>query len=214
MSAHADTDAPSLDHILWATPDLDAGCALFAALSGVIPAIGGAHPGLGTRNALASLGDGLYLEIIAPDPAQSLSGNLGARIAAMREPGVIAFALRASNLAGLAEAARLAGAQAAEPAAMSRLTPTGETISWSILHFHHAAFEGAPHFAIDWGTTPHPSTRTPTGCRLARLAVLRPDPAALQGLYGAMHCPVEVAAATRSGFLCELTTPRGRLVLR
>ncbi len=59
-----------LDHILWATPDLDQGCAEFSAASGVIPAGGGSHAGFGTRNRLTSLGEGLYFEVISVDPAQ------------------------------------------------------------------------------------------------------------------------------------------------
>lgn len=202
-----------LDHILWGAPDLDAGCAAFEGLTGVTPMIGGSHPGLGTRNALVSLGPGLYLEIIAPDPAQSLAGNLGGRIAAMAEPGVIAFALRDHDLAALASAARAAGIAADGPHAMSRLTPTGETISWSILHFAHPVFEGAPHFALDWGATAHPSVRAPGGCALADFAALRPAPETLRSLYGALRCPVSVQTAPGSGFCCALTTPRGRVPL-
>jgi len=60
----------SIDHITVAAATLGDGVAwVEERLGGVRVPVGGAHPVMGTHNHLLRLGDALFLEIIAPDPA-------------------------------------------------------------------------------------------------------------------------------------------------
>jgi probable HAF family extracellular repeat protein len=65
-----DEIAPLVDHLVYATPDLDRGVDEIEKLLGVRATFGGKHPGRGTKNALIALGPNSFLEIVAPDPDQ------------------------------------------------------------------------------------------------------------------------------------------------
>lgn len=202
-----------IDHLLWAAPDLDQGGALFKDLTGVEAAVGGAHDGHGTRNRLAALNDGIYFEIISPDPAQPLAGNLGGRIAAMPYPQLMQFALRSDDLDGVLAAARGAGLTVQEPIHMGRTRPDGVRLNWAILYLDDARWPGFLPFVIDWKDSPHPSASTPKGCSLTEFVILHPDPQPLADVYAALGVPIEVRRASRPSLQAVLDTPRGPLVL-
>jgi hypothetical protein len=61
--------AASLDHLTVAALTLEQGVNYVQRVLGVAVPFGGAHPLMGTHNHLMQLGDGMFLEIIAPDPA-------------------------------------------------------------------------------------------------------------------------------------------------
>ena len=202
-----------LDHILWAAPDLDEGTKTIERLTGVTPARGGVHPGLGTRNSLIALDPGVYFEIIAPDPTQDLAGNRGGHIAAQMRPGLMSFAIASDDLASLREAALHEKLGVNGPVAMHRDTPSGGRLDWTILYLEDARFGEAIPFVIDWGKTPHPSASAPVGCRLKSFAVAHPDAAALGRLYAALGVPTVVKGGPYPGFVAELATPKGDVVL-
>src|SRR4051812_16806629 len=91
------------DHLVYASPDLNASIADLFERLGVRATPGGSHPGRGTRNALLGLGPGCYLELIGPDEGQTPSWFL------TDEPRLVAWAVREADLEGRAAVAASAG---------------------------------------------------------------------------------------------------------
>src|SRR5215212_4539834 len=92
-----------IDHILLGVPDLQSGTKAFERATGVKPVYGGKHPGRGTENALVSLGDGVYLELIAPQPQPDATTELTRELAALKEPRLVGWAAHATGLPALRE---------------------------------------------------------------------------------------------------------------
>ncbi len=201
---------PVLDHLLWGCPDLEEGMAAMQALTGVAPAIGGSHPGYGTRNALMSLGRNVYLEILGPDPKQkgATSPRLD-QVKGLARPGLISFALRGADLAGVQARAKAAGLQPGDINARSRKEPDGGVVRWRGIAIAGHDFGAALPFCIDWMDTPHPSTRTPPGAQLLALAVSHPQADRLNTLFTACGFDLPRVTAGAFGLKARLATPKG-----
>ena len=210
----------AIDHIVVAAPDLEAGTAAVEALVGMRAAPGGPHPGVGTRNTLMSLGDDVYLEIIAPDPEQPAPANprpFG--IDSLSGPKLVTFAVHASDgetIDDVVAAMRVCGEDPGEIISMSRVKPDGEELHWSLTLSPAGLAEGAglAPFVIDWGDTTHPAAVTPTGCTLVSLAGMHPDPDHIRALHAVIGIDVAVEAGDSVSLEATLDTPNGRVTLR
>lgn len=203
----------TLDHILMGAPDLLSASNACAELTGVVPAGGGSHPGFGTRNQLLSLGEGLFFEIIAPDPVQRQKGQRAIGLDGLTAPGMLTFSMRSDDLPRIAERAEAAGLSAPEPVAMSRTRADGVTLAWEILYLDAPDWGNFVPFVIDWKGSPHPAGTAPSGCTLLDYTVLHPNAADLRTLYAKLGIDVSVRAALSPGFILRLDTPNGELVL-
>jgi hypothetical protein len=74
-----------IDHVIWATADLDATAERFVREHGLPDGGGGRHVGIGTHNRVFPLGGG-YLEVIAvADPEEAAASLIGRAVAAAPE---------------------------------------------------------------------------------------------------------------------------------
>src|SRR5437867_2657347 len=147
-----------VDHLVYATPDLQAGIDKLEALLGIRASAGGQHPGRGTRNALIALGPAAYIEIIGPDrdqPKPSASRPFG--IDDFSAPRLAAWAMKGENLDKVVADAKGHGVTLGAVAPGSRRRPDGVLLAWRYTDPRTVVADGIVPFVIDWGTTPHPA---------------------------------------------------------
>jgi len=119
--------AAQIDHVILGVDDLDRGVKAFEAATGVKPVYGGKHPG-GTHNALVSLGEGMYLEILAVQPGVTVEGNY-ARLKEMKTLTPIGWAVSSKDSAELRSFFAVAKATgSAQVASAFRLFPLQQLI--------------------------------------------------------------------------------------
>jgi catechol 2,3-dioxygenase-like lactoylglutathione lyase family enzyme len=178
----------TLDHLVYATPDLEESVRLLAKLTGVRPVEGGPHPGLGTRNHLLGLGELRYLEIIGPDPGQPEPERprpFG--IDELAEPRLAAWAVRAADIEARVARSRTLGYDPGPIEPLSRRTPEGELLRWRLTF----PYEPVVPFLIDWGRTPHPARRPPV-VPLTGFTGSHPEPALVGARLAALGVELEV----------------------
>jgi hypothetical protein len=202
-----------IDHLVYATPNLEKTVADIAAKWGVQPTPGGKHAGRGTHNALLSFGDGSYLELIGPDPDQPEPPTpRGFGIETLLAPKVVTWAAKAPAIGQRVAAARAAGYDPGEPQAMSRDLPSGDRLAWTLTR--STAGDGLVPFLIDWGETVHPSITSAGGCRLLSLRALHPRPAEVLRMLKALGEDLPVEQGPEVALIATVETPNGTFELR
>ncbi len=200
-----------LDHLVYAGPDLAEAVARVKELTGVTPAPGGGHVGLGTANHLADLGAGAYLEVIGPDPAQPPPAQprpFG--IDDLTEPALVAWAVRTTDLDATIAHARAHGFDPGDAIEMSRETADGELLRWRLTPPSRPGT--LTPFLIDWGATPHPTTRGLPSLPLLMVTGAHPDPDSVLAVTDALGLELLVRRAGRAALNAAVRTPEGRQV--
>ena len=204
-----------LDHIVYAVPDVHAAIEDVAQRFGVRPALGGKHTGIGTHNALLSLSETAYLEIIGPDPEQpppstsrpfDLDTNTG--------PRLITWLAKATNLDQQIENARRLGYDVGTITPMSRNLPDGTRIEWRLSIPLRPLGDWLVPILIDWRTDRHPAKTSPKGCTLIELYGEHPQPETIRPILAALGVTLDSRQAATPALVAVLDTPKGRIQFR
>jgi Glyoxalase-like domain len=201
-----------LDHILIGSPDLDTGIAFVENITGVRAAFGGVHPGAGTQNALLSLGENRYLEIIAPDPKQPVSAD-ARDLRTLDEPVIVGWAQHPGDIEAFAQRVKSEGFEVVGPKPGSRKRPDGRVLNWKTLALKDDAHGLFPFF-IEWGAgSMHPSIDAPQGCTLDLFEAFtkEKDLAQTRQLAGQLNLDLKITSSTGVNLRAIIAGPKGRL---
>lgn len=206
----------ALDHLVVATADLAGTVAAMEAALGMALSPGGQHVGLGTRNVLATFGDGSYLEIVGPDPEQpEPAGPRPFGIDDLDRARLVTWAARVDGIDTVCDRARAAGFDPGPARSMQRATPAGDLLSWRLTGAFPGG-EGLVPFLIDWGATPHPSTTVPA--RVTRLGwrAEHPEPERVSAALSALGAAdlLSVGPGPEPVLIAVVAGPGGEVELR
>jgi catechol 2,3-dioxygenase-like lactoylglutathione lyase family enzyme len=220
LPARGDSVPTILDHILLGTADLDQGIAFVEKQLGVRAAFGGVHPGRGTQNALLSLGDRHYLEIIAPDPKQDpsnvspmLRADLLTHLKSLTTPRLVGWAAHPGNLDAFAKKLHAAGLTFQGPTPGSRKRADGHLLQWQTLNLDNDE-SGLLPFFIEWAAgSPHPSTDAPAGCSVVHFELATPDVDSLKRTVALLDLDVAVTKGDKAQLQAIVRSTKGELSL-
>ena len=198
-----------IDHIIMGAADLDGAMAEMESLTGVRSVVGGVHPGRGTRNALMSLGEGTYLEILAPDPAQAVDNDEIRQLRALTRPSPIGWAVSADNEIVLQTALASEKIALTEPVPGSRAKPDGTELRWVTFGYAELNNLLAPFFVVWADPALHPSRTSPRGCRLTDLRIESSEAAAIARAVAPLSLDVSVDRASQERMRLSLSCPKG-----
>jgi len=204
-----------VDHLVYATPDLNRGVEEIEKLLGVRALAGGQHPGRGTRNALVALGPTAYLEILAPDPEQpSPQEPRPFGLDGLKESRLVAWFVKGRDLERLRSEAVRKRVPLGEVKSGSRRRPDGVQLSWQFTDPWVRVADGIVPLFIDWGDSPHPARTAAKGAALVSLRAEHPDVLDVRGMLRRLGLDLPVKRGQSPALIAVIEGPRGRVELR
>jgi len=206
------------DHLVLAAATLADGIDYVASITGAVAQPGGKHVAMGTHNALLRLGEKLYLEIIAIDPAGAKPAHarwfgldaVALQSELMEQPRLIHWVARTDDIE---TASRTCGIDLGPVHAMSR----GD-YRWRITIPDDGALpaRGVVPTLIQWDVATHPADRLKhANVSLLELAGTHPDPTTIRAALArlGLERALRVSFDRETRLAAMLRTPNGVVTL-
>ena len=208
----------ALDHLVVAATTLADGIDYIAETCGVAPVAGGKHLAMGTHNALLSLGERTYLEIIAVDPAGGKPSrprwfdldNIALQAELVERPRLVHWVARTTDIDA-------AAARCPLPLGTVHAMARGD-YRWRITIPDDGSrpMRGVLPTLIQWDVPQHPAEKLPrSGISLLQLAASHFEPKPIRAALAALGLQEALALTfdREVRLAAMLRTPRGIVTL-
>lgn len=205
----------TLDHLVYAVPDLHAALDWFEEHAGLRPAIGGRHLHQGTHNAVVNLGQGAYLEIVAPDPENtSVPPPRWMGVDLITKPRLVRWSLKSNDLTQDAKLLKAINPTLGHIHAGQRELPSGDLLRWQMtLPSSTPAVDLIPFF-LDWSTSDfHPTDRMPEQFTCKQVELKHPEPKKVAKALRGFGMGMRIEYAPIPAIIAIIGTPKETLAL-
>lgn len=205
----------TIDHLVYAVPDLEKAMDNFENLTGIRPVFGGYHTTRGTKNAVVNLGNKCYLEILAIDETNKNSSVprwMGVDF--IKEAQMTRWALKSEDLEKDSTILKKYNTNFGEMSGGERKTAEDKLLKWKmILPLAAPAIDLAP-FMCDWKESEaHPTDGLPQQCELMNLHFTHSSPNLALQLFSELGIHSNVLKGKSAKIFAEINTPKGIIKL-
>ena len=200
-----------IDHIVYCVYNLEEAINNLENKLGVKATIGGAHLTQGTKNALISLGDECYLEILAIDESNTdIKAPRWMGIDVLQSSKITRWALKTKDITQDSKTLQQYNSDMGKVTGGSRKMTTGKTLSWQIaMPLSTPEVDIAP-FITDWSESEaHPIDSLKQPCQLLELQFNHPNPKVLQKLFDQMDIATKINKANSTSIKAIIECPNG-----
>ena len=193
---------------------MDAATAELEKKLGVRPVFGGFHTAFGTTNALVSLGDGCYLELLAKDDTNTEAARprwMGVDV--LQRNQITRWAMKSNQLNADSDILRSNNPKMGSIRSGSRTIANGGLLQWNmIIPLPLPETELLP-FMVDWTTSElHPADALPDmGCRLIELYGTHPFPATFETIFDQLDIDFSIKISTEIKLTALIECPNGHV---
>jgi hypothetical protein len=202
-----------IDHLVITSPSLEKGAAFIQHMLGVTPQAGGEHPRMGTHNLLLSLGDSMYLEILAANPKAPAIGRPRwfelDSLPVDAQPGLSTWVVRTTDIKAKTQTCS---------ESLGNIEPMSRgSLNWllTVTDDGSLPLDGVAPALIEWHTDGHPAAKLEdAGLSLIKLEIFHPDPDRVRRMLVSIDLDgpflVSASASDTSAYLtAQVSTPQG-----